>query len=56
MSPEVQGFLDLLMVLGIIGTVIGIVTGLVAAFIKVGIQLAPYLIILGLILLFVQYI
>ena len=51
-----QEYLDLLIVLAILGTMIGVVLGVAASFIRLGLMLAPYLAAAGLILLLLQYI
>jgi len=55
MNGDIQAYIDLLVILAILGTVIGIVFGFIAGFVKVGFQLAPYLAAGGLILLLIEF-
>lgn len=55
MTQELQPFFDLLVFLVVTGTIIGVVAGVIVGFVRVGFKLAPYIAILGLVLLLLQY-
>jgi ribose/xylose/arabinose/galactoside ABC-type transport system permease subunit len=55
MTPEIQLFFSLLIFLVVTGTIIGVVAGVIAGFMRVGFKLAPFVVVLGLVLLLLQY-
>ena len=52
---ELQAYMDLLIVLAVLGTIIGVVFAVVIGFIRVGFMAAPYIAIGGLILLLLEF-
>ena len=55
MTPEIELFFGLLIFLVVTGTIIGVVAGVIAGFMRVGFKLAPFVVVLGLVLLLLQY-
>lgn len=55
MTPEIELFFGLLIFLVVTGTIIGVVAGVIVGFMRVGFKLAPFVVILGLVLLLFQY-
>jgi ribose/xylose/arabinose/galactoside ABC-type transport system permease subunit len=55
MTPEIELFFGLLIFLVVTGTIIGVVAGVITGFMRVGFKLAPFVVILGLVLLLLQY-